>query len=347
MNSVKGAPPLRASLRDLPSPPEGRIGWPWTEETPPVADVRPDGAPWPAISIVTPVHDRALDLEETLRSVLLQGYPRLEYVVVDDGSTDGSAEVIRRYDPWLAQCVSQEHRGLPEAINRGFEHATGDIFAYLTPDAILRPGALAAAAREIDPGRGQHIAMGRCSFIDATGRFIGVEHPSQFVSDERVLAVWKGQTIPQPSVFWAREVWRSCGPIEAGSAVDYDLCCRFASRYRFHFVDQVLSSYRLPSDPTGPMHGQRGGLEETVGISRRYWGGHGPPATGGWPPPSPPFASTDGAAASRHCAGAKRRSANDAPRRPWSTAPWRSSSPRRQCSCAPSTRSCADWPRAC
>ena len=200
--------PIRASLRDLPAPPAGCIGWPWTEETPQLSEIGPDGMPWPAISIVTPVHEGGQDLEATIRSVLLQGYPRLEYLVIDDGSTDGSAEILGRYLRWLTRGARQEHRELRAAINRGFEQATGDVFAYLTPDAMLRPGALAAVARAVGPRRGQHVAVGRCSFIDATGRFLGIEHPSQDTGVERILAVWKGQAIPLPSLFWTREAWR-------------------------------------------------------------------------------------------------------------------------------------------
>ena len=168
--------------------------------------------------------------------------------------------------------VGQANQGSGEAINRGFECTSGDILAYLTPGAILRPGALAAAACALDPQRDQHVVVGRCSFIDATGRPIGVEHPSQPVGIEQVLAIWKGPAIPQPSTFWTREAWRSCGPIESGPAGDYDLCCRLATRYRFHFVDRVLSSYCLPLDPLAPMPGERGGIGETVEVSRRYWG---------------------------------------------------------------------------
>jgi len=73
-------------------------------------------------------------------------------------------------------------------------------------------------------------------------------------------------------MFWTRDAWRACGPLQADSAADYDLCCRFAAGYRFHFIDRVLSSYRLPADPLAPWPGERRRLEEIVAISRRYWG---------------------------------------------------------------------------
>lgn len=262
----------RARLADLPAPPPGRSGWPWTEECPPLPPTRPDGRPWPRVAVVTPVYNQGQYLEETLRSVLLQGYPELEYVVVDDGSTDDSGQVARRYERWLARIVSQPNQGQRAAINRGFEGLGGEVQAYLNSDDLLLPGALQRAALEIDPARGRHVVMGRSRFTDPEGRSIGVEHPSRFESLARVLQVWKGHTIPQPSVFWTPQVWRECGPILEDSWVDYGLFVRFARRYRFHFVDQVLSTYRLHPESKTQVSGEERRLQEVLAISRRYWG---------------------------------------------------------------------------
>jgi hypothetical protein len=185
---------------------------------------------------------------------------------------EGAGEILDRYGRWLARDAGEANRGPGRAMTRGFERAGGDVLAYLTPDALLRPGALAAAACALDPRRDRHVAVGRCSFIDATGRPLGVEHPSQPLGLERILAVWKGRTFPQPSTFWTREAWRACGPIESGNAGDYDLCCRLATRYRFHSIDRVLSSYCLPFDPLAPMPGTWDAIGETIEVSRRYWG---------------------------------------------------------------------------
>lgn len=264
--------PRRASLAELPAPPPGRTGWPWTEAGAPLPPTRPDGTSWPRISIVTPVYNQGHYLEETLRSVLLQGYPDVEYVIVNDGSTDDSEAVIRRYEPWLGYWVTQKNQGQRAAINRGFEHVTGEVLAYLNSDDILLPGALERAALEIDPTRGRHVVMGRCRFTDADGHYVGIEHPSRFSSHARVLEVWKGHTIPQPSVFWTPEVWRTCGPILEDLWVDYGLFCRFSRRYRFHALDQVLSTYRLHPESKTQVSGEERRLREVVGISRRYWG---------------------------------------------------------------------------
>ncbi|RPH92435.1 MAG: glycosyltransferase, partial [Lysobacterales bacterium] len=113
-------------LNELPPPPAGRSGWPWTAETPPpgAADASAD---WPRITIVTPSFNQAEYIEETIRSVLLQGYPDLEYYVIDGGSTDGSADIIRKYAQYLAGWASEPDRGQSHALNKGFARASGQV----------------------------------------------------------------------------------------------------------------------------------------------------------------------------------------------------------------------------
>lgn len=132
-------PPPR--LSDLPPPPPGRTGWPWdvAPTPPPVKDL-------PEITLVTPSFRQAAFLEETLRSVLLQGYPNLQYIVIDGGSDDGSVELLRKYAPWLDFWVSEPDRGQSHAINKGLARAGGVWFNWLNSDDCLLPGALHAVA---------------------------------------------------------------------------------------------------------------------------------------------------------------------------------------------------------
>ena len=143
----------------------------------------------------------------------------------------------------------------------------------MNSDDLLLPGALERVALEIEPSRGRHVVMGRCRFTDPDGNAVGVEHPSRFESHRRVLQVWKGHTIPQPSVFWTPQVWRECGPILEDLWVDYGLFCRVSRRYRFHAIDQLLSTYRLHPESKTQVSGEARRLAETVAISRQYWGG--------------------------------------------------------------------------
>jgi len=228
---------------------------------------------WPRISIVTPSFNQGKYIAESIESVMAQQYPNLEHIVVDGGSTDGTLDILKRF-PHL-EVISEPDGGQADAINKGFGQATGDIWGFLNSDDTLLPGALNRVAQEIDPRGERHIVMGRCRFIDEHGRVIGIEHPSHFESHRRVLEIWKGHMIPQPAVFWTSEVWRTCGPMDEASGyhwLDYDLFCRFSARYRFHFVDQVLANYRLHSESKTMKWTEADRLEDTIPISRRYWG---------------------------------------------------------------------------
>ncbi|MEW6366245.1 MAG: glycosyltransferase family 2 protein [Acidobacteriota bacterium] len=131
------------SPRDLPPPPDGMTGWPWTcDELPHVARTLPDGSPWPLVSVITPSYNHAHFLEEAIRSVLLQGYPNLEYIVIDGGSSDGSVDLIRKYEPWITSWVSERDEGHVHAINKGFWRSTGDFLAWINADDLLYPGFL-------------------------------------------------------------------------------------------------------------------------------------------------------------------------------------------------------------
>jgi len=129
-------------LNDLPSSFTGKVGWPWTEESPQLSDTMPDGRPWPKISIVTPNYNYGQFLEETIRSVLLQGYPNLEYIIIDGGSTDNSIEIIKKYEKWLAYWISEPDRGQSHAINKGLKMASGEWFNWINSDDLLMPHAL-------------------------------------------------------------------------------------------------------------------------------------------------------------------------------------------------------------
>ncbi len=129
-------------VTDLPCPPPGKTGWPWTSESAVMPERMMNGRHWPTISIVTPNYNYAHFLEATIRSILLQGYPNLEYVIIDDGSTDESMEVIEKYGPWLSSYETGPNQGQYEAINRGFAKTTGPIMAWLNSDDMYLPDAL-------------------------------------------------------------------------------------------------------------------------------------------------------------------------------------------------------------
>ena len=140
---------LRISLSQLPEPPNGKTGWPWTEESLRLPEHRREGDSWPRISVITPSFNQAQFIEETIRSILLQGYPNLEYFIMDGGSTDGSVEIIKKYSPWLSYWISEKDNGQSDAINRGLKMASGDFATWINSDDLLAKNALFEQASRI------------------------------------------------------------------------------------------------------------------------------------------------------------------------------------------------------
>jgi GT2 family glycosyltransferase len=226
----------------------------------------------PRISVVTPSYNQGKYIARTIDSVLAQSYPNLEHIVVDGMSSDDTPEILARF-PHL-RVIREPDRGQAEAINKGFRVATGEIYCFLNSDDTFLPGALHRVAREINPAKNRHVVMGRCRFIDEDDRPTGIEHPCCFTNHRRVLEVWNTHCIPQPSTFWTAEAWRRCGPMDEGEqlVLDYDLMCRLSRDYTFHFLDQVLATYRLHEQSKTCTNSHQVVHEHASRVSRRYWG---------------------------------------------------------------------------
>ncbi len=230
------------TLRDL-SPPGNQTGWPWTEESAPLPPRMPDGRPWPRISVVTPSWNQARYIEATIRSVLLQRYPNLEYFVMDGGSTDGSVDVIRRYDAWITGWVSEPDRGQTHAINKGLERATGQIFTWLNSDDMLLPNALYRVALLYGQKPDAVGWAGGCYLISPDGRLLATEMPRGLTQPE--LADWYHTGyIFQPSCFFAAAAYRKIGGLDESLhyAMDFDLWLRLAAEGEYAATDEILAA---------------------------------------------------------------------------------------------------------
>ncbi len=131
-----------------------------------------DGNLWPRISAVTPSFNQGQFIEETIRSVLLQGYPNLEYLIIDGGSTDGSVGIIKKYEPWLTYWVSEPDRGQSHAINKGWQRASGEIVAWLNSDDTYNPGALKCAAEALRNNPAVGMIYSDMNYIDVSSNVI-------------------------------------------------------------------------------------------------------------------------------------------------------------------------------
>jgi len=234
------------TLADLPPAPVGKHGWPWTEERQVLPATMPGGSPWPLLTIVTPSFQQAQFLEETIRSVLLQGYPNLEYLLIDGGSTDGSVEVIQKYSDWIAAWVSEKDRGQSHAINKGIARATGDIVAWLNSDDTYQPGAFLSAILALQSHPDCAVVYADGIWSDEQGQHVQILKTAQM--DARKLLTDHTYVIPQPTVFMRRTALEAVGGLDESlhMAMDLDLWLKLALRYKLHYiVGKPLATLRL------------------------------------------------------------------------------------------------------
>jgi len=196
----------------------------------------------PKISVVTPSYNQARFITWTVRSVFLQRYPNLEYILVDGGSADGTIELLKPYQHCFAHLISERDNGQSEAIRKGLDLSTGDIVAYLNSDDMLAPGALHFVAQffknnpEVDA-----IYSHRC-IVDVEntvkGYWILPPHSNYLMS--------RWDLIPQETCFWRRRLLEKCGTVNEAFvfAMDYELFVRYMRHGRFKRVNRFLGAFR-------------------------------------------------------------------------------------------------------
>ena len=169
----------------------------------------------PQISVITPSYNSGLFIEQTIRSVLAQGYPKLEYIVIDGGSTDGTVDILHKYDGSLTW-ISEKDRGQSHAINKGFQMATGEVLAYLNADDVYEPGALVKVGNFITRHPQAYWVTGRCRFIDANDkeiRRVAAWYKYFWLLWGSYCALMVLDYVSQPATFWHREVIMQIGAI--------------------------------------------------------------------------------------------------------------------------------------
>jgi glycosyltransferase involved in cell wall biosynthesis len=251
----------------FPPAPTDRSGWPWVVSgaLPPL----PDGQTWPRISIITPSYNQGQFLEETIRSVLLQGYPNLEYIVMDGGSTDNSAAIIKKYEPWLTYWVSEKDNGQADAIHRGFKRSTGEIFGWINSDDYLLPNALYKVGTHFAATPSIEFVIGGGIVVDARGRLIRKYY--NFSQDFDSLLVG-GEFFMQVSSFWRCDAYEAAGGLDTSLrfCFDYDLFLRLVRRKQPFGLDALLAAFRIHGNSKTSTIWESVAIPEIATVRDRY-----------------------------------------------------------------------------
>jgi glycosyltransferase involved in cell wall biosynthesis len=236
-------------LKDIPNPSSNKTGWPWTEESEPLTKIMPDGKPWPKINIVTPSYNQGQFLEETIRSVLLQNYPNLEYIIIDGGSTDNSIEIIKKYDTWINYWVSEKDNGMAEALNKAFARSTGDLIGWQNSDDYYGPGSFWACAQVAIESPSYDIYHGRTYFIDMNRQITGEISSGEFDLVERA-GSFPLVGLPNQSMFIRRTIFVNQPFVDESykCGMDTEMVARLLlSGCTTKYVSGINSFYRIHS----------------------------------------------------------------------------------------------------
>lgn len=204
------------------------------------------------ISVVTPSYNQAQYLEQTMLSVLGQDGPRVEYLVLDGGSTDGSVEIIRRYADRLAYWCSKPDGGQAAALADGFQRCTGDILCWLNSDDLFLPGALARVAAYFQTHLATQALCGGAFIIDSQNRPLSAfcAHTLGVRATYDRFRFYGQDGVFQPATFWRRSAYDAVGGMDPTLhfTMDYDLFIRLARLQRFARLPVMLSCFRLHGD---------------------------------------------------------------------------------------------------
>ncbi len=202
-----------------------------------------NGGELPKISVVTPSFNQGQYIEATIKSVLEQGYPNVEYIIMDGGSTDGTVGIIEKYSEHLAYWVSEPDEGQTDALIKGFDRASGDILCWLCSDDLFEPGALREVAQIFAEHRDWQVVYGDSLWMDVEGRPI---RPKKEIGFNHFIWMYDYNYLPQPSTFWRRGIYEQVGGLDAQMklAMDADLWARFAERTTLHHVPRTWSRMR-------------------------------------------------------------------------------------------------------
>jgi len=224
---------------ELPNCPSDSSGWPWTEQTDPKIYSARDT--WPKLTIVTPSFNQGQFIEQTIRSILLQNYPNLEFIVIDGGSTDETIDILEKYSRWISYWQSEKDNGQSQAINFGFSLASGNYFAWLNSDDYYLKEVF---ARVVD------------AFLKTGSKFIYGYCFNYYLDSKKYELVRilpfrdffiKIPGLLQPSTFWSAQIHQPVWE-ELHCSLDFELWLRLVKGNKRRLIRQPLSVANVHGD---------------------------------------------------------------------------------------------------
>jgi len=232
---------------------------------------------WPKISIVTPSYNQAQFLERTILSVLNQNYPNLEYIVIDGGSTDGSVEIIKKYEKYLSYWVSEPDKGQSDALNKGFKIATGEILVYLNSDDIFLPGTLNRISLEFKKEIDIEVLYGNKLLISSKDEIISERRFVKWLPQLSELGLFSGAGfgIHLDSSFFRKELYnktRGFDDLTLRNTMDTDMFLQMVNLgAKFYFFREYFIGFRLQEESKTNTSGKSIGLEESRYLFSKYY----------------------------------------------------------------------------
>jgi glycosyltransferase involved in cell wall biosynthesis len=230
----------------IPPPESSRIGWPW-EAGDQQSQEDFDPAQFPKVTIVTPSFNQGDYLEETIRSVLLQDYPNIEYYVMDGGSTDKSAMILQKYAPWLAGWTIEKDKGQADAINKGWQRSSGEFLGWLNSDDVLTPQAITRLVHSFQDHPDVDFIYGDLEYMDAESQFLRCVTAQDFDLNQ---IIREAGFITQPGSLVRRRLVNQIGYLDPALhfLMDLDFWLRGGLIGKFEYLREPVARFRFHSN---------------------------------------------------------------------------------------------------
>lgn len=222
---------------------------------------------WPKISVITPSYNQGKYIEDTIKSVINQDYPNLEYIIIDGGSTDETIEIIKKYEHKIHYWCSEKDNGQTDALIKGFNLATGDIYCWLNSDDIFEPNTLKTVAQFFIDNPEAEFVYGNAVWIDENSRVLYERKEMPFV---KWVWLYTYNYIPQPSTFWKSSLYRKVGGLDPKFtlSMDGDLFARFSNYTHLNHIPVTLSRFRYYKEQRNQKFREKSLQEDRLIISR-------------------------------------------------------------------------------